>query len=131
MGAIARGPFLVEDKEHGNIRVFNELGCSSGDVTVMVDGKPIKLETLEDVIAWASFHDATISAWWNEQRRFNSESGTKTSECQRFMHAEIKEIRKDISAIRRLIYIAMGGVLVMGGVASLVASHFFNSGGMH
>jgi len=103
-------------------------------VNGMTDHQPPKLDTLADVIAWVRHHDATIAAWWDEQRRFNKGTDTKTFQCQSFMQNEIREIRKDIQAMRRLIYIAMGGALVLCSVASVVLAWFFQNGnasGLH
>jgi hypothetical protein len=92
--------------------------------------QPLTLETLDDTIAWIREHDATITAWWEEQRRFNKGTDHKTFQCQAFMQGEIKEIRRDIQGIRKTMYIAMGGALVLGSVASTIITFFLGNGGM-
>jgi hypothetical protein len=91
--------------------------------------KPGTLNTLEDAIAWIYSHDGRIDAWWEEQRRFNATTEQNTSHCQMFMQGEIKEIRRDIQAMRKTLYMAMGGCSVLGaivGVSITALMHLVN-----
>jgi hypothetical protein len=36
------------------------------------------------------------------------------------MASEMKEMRRDIAGIRKLIYMAMGGATILGGIASTI-----------
>jgi len=80
------------------------------------------LRNLDDVIAWVHQHDGRIDAWWEEQRRFNSNTESNTSHCQMFMQAEIKEIRRDIQAMRKTLYMAMGGASMLGAIIGMAIS---------
>jgi len=88
--------------------------------------RPLRLETLEDVIQHVNFHEGSITAMWEEQHRFNERSVTSTTTCQGAMQAEIREIKEDIKAMRKTIYIAMGGATALGSVIGVVASIFRN-----
>jgi len=98
----------------------------SGDLYIM---KPGTLHSLEDVIAWIYGHEGKFEAWWDEQRRLNVGNETKTTNCQSYMQAEIKEIKNDVKALRKIIFIAMGAAWALGSIISFAAAHLIEHGG--
>jgi hypothetical protein len=90
----------------------------NGDVV----GKPLRLETLEDVIAHVNFHEGQISAFWEEQHRFNKRSDATTTTDQSYMQQELKEMRSDIKKLSNRIFFAMGGASMLGAVFAVVAT---------
>ena len=40
--------------------------------------------------------------------------------CQTFMTSEIKELRRELAGIRKLLYIAMGMVILLGAAIPLI-----------
>ena len=106
------GRTVSESQQAPTGNFYHEI-LSLGGVT-LTTGRPLKLNDLSDVIAWIQNHDATISAWWEEQRRINVAVNDGTRICQGFMQSEIKEMRRDIQGLRKTVYIAMGGAMVVG-----------------
>ncbi len=94
-----------------------------GGVEEMSDG-PLRLHTLEDVIAWAQAHHAEVRAYWSEQRRTNASSSERTLTCQTYMTTELKEIRRDIQQMRSRIFYAMGCASVLGAGLTMAAAAF-------
>ena len=82
--------------------------------------RPLRLESLEDVIQHVNFHEGQISAFWKEQHRFNDRTDLTTRACQSAMAAEMKEMRRDIGGIRKLIWMGMGAAAILGGIAGTI-----------
>jgi len=103
------------DKEYLTIEALEEM-----DVTE----RPMRLETLEDVIQHVTYHEGQVSAFWKEQHRLNDRAELTTRLCQASVASELKEMRNDIAGIRKLIYIAMGAATVIGSILGLIIEHF-------
>jgi hypothetical protein len=86
--------------------------------------KPGTIHSLEDAIAWIYGHEGRINVLWDEQKRFNNMTNEKTTICQTYMQGEIKELRKDIQAMRKTIYMAMGGASVLGTIIGFAVAIF-------
>ncbi len=92
--------------------------------------KPLRLETLEDVIQHVNFHEGQISAFWREQHRFNDRTDLTTRTCQSAMAIEMKEMRRDIAGIRKFIYMAMGAATLLGAIAGTLLQLILASKGV-
>ncbi len=88
---------------------------------------PGSIVSLEDVINWIHAHDGKIEQRWKEQGRINDSVSCTRSECQASFMLELRdikrkteELRTDLNAVRRTIYIAMGGVMVGGSILGVI-----------
>jgi hypothetical protein len=82
--------------------------------------KPGTLHSLEDVIAWIYGHEGVIEERWRHQFSSNKAVKDTTQMCQTFMTSEIKELRRELAGIRKLLYIAMGMVILLGAAIPLI-----------
>ena len=69
---------------------------------------PRQFETLEDVKAWAHYHDGQITAWWHEQHTLNANNEKR-----------FREIENRVSAIEKRVIWASG---VAAGIGAVVGS---------
>ena len=84
--------------------------------------EPGSLKTLDDAFAWIYAHDGRIDALWEEQHRTNGRFDDAISAIQLNVAVELKEIRRDIQAMRKAIYIAIGGATMLGAILGTAAT---------
>ena len=84
--------------------------------------EPGSLKILEDAFAWIYAHDGRIDALWEEQHRVNKRFEDTLAAIQLTITVELKEIRRDIQAMRKTIYMAVGGATMLGAILGAAAT---------